>query len=196
MVKYISIRKFCILAILLVAGGMYSCGVTIAADLTSGNVQEFVAGEEIPILRHQPNEINPINVATHTTAKFEAGREISIVRGTPEDSKLLITAVNPNLNISGFQKSSVSLLNVTNTKILPPDQETYGTVSFYSEYYDHAVRWPDGSVSIYDNTGFNRWKLLLERLQPFMGNVVLKMALDEKSADIILDIVYQMPSPH
>lgn len=75
------------------------------------------------------------------------------------------------------------------------DRVTYQTISFYSEYHDHVVRWPNGKVNIYDKTGFTKWPTILERIQPFMPHVSLTMVDNENSANIVIEGVESLPMP-
>lgn len=76
------------------------------------------------------------------------------------------------------------------------DKATYQTVSFYSEYHDHVVRWPDGKIRVYDKSGFTQWPLIFSRLQPFLGNSTLELADKENDADVVIDHVESLPMPY
>lgn len=73
---------------------------------------------------------------------------------------------------------------------------SYQTVTFYSEYHDHVVRWPDGKIRVYDKSGFKQWAAIFERLQPFMPRVILSEVSQENEADIIFEAVDTLPIPY
>jgi hypothetical protein len=189
---------------LALVGAFLLCSRTYAVDAVISKPTGFVAGQELPVVLKAEA---PKTKATRSTGSTDIGKITVLpkdgVRATMEIAEAkaaetfkFVAGKELPFFRSGGSTPAKDEARMVDIKVPMEREETYTTASFYSEYYDHVVRWQDGHVKIYDNTGFSRWDVVLERLQPFMGKVTLVMARDEASADIVIDAVDTMPTPH
>ena len=85
------------------------------------------------------------------------------------------------------------------TRAAPPPEKseyTYETVSAYADSWEYAIRWGEGKISIYDETGIiEESPKILELLNANLGRTKLMLTNQEK-AQIRVKWVDELPAPY